>query len=41
MVDEWLHLEELRGDPWILPIWGSVNEAVKKGILFFDNASLF
>lgn len=31
MIDKWLHIEELRGDPWILPIWNSVNEAVEKG----------
>ncbi len=31
MVDKWLHLEELSGDPWILPIWGAVNEAEDKG----------
>lgn len=31
MIDKWLHLEELGGDPWILPIWGAVKEAVDKG----------
>lgn len=31
MVDKWLHIEELSGDPWVLPIWSSVNDAVQKG----------
>jgi len=29
MITKWLHLTELRGDPWVLPIWTAVNEAVK------------
>lgn len=31
MITKWLHLSELGGDPWVLPIWGAVNEAVKSG----------
>lgn len=31
MIDKWLHIEELSGDPWLLPIWNSVNNAVQKG----------
>ena len=31
MTDKWLHIEETCGDPWILPIWASVNSAVQKG----------
>lgn len=31
MIDKWLHIEELSGDPWVLPIWSSVNDAVQKG----------
>ncbi len=23
MVTKWLHLEELGGDPWVLPIWSA------------------
>lgn len=29
MITKWLHLNELGGDPWVLPIWTAVNEAVK------------
>lgn len=29
MVTKWLHLGELGGDPWVLPIWGAANEAFK------------
>ena len=29
MVTKWLHLSELGGDPWVLPIWGAANEAAK------------
>ena len=31
MVEMWVHLNELGGDPWVLPIWASVNDAIKKG----------
>ncbi len=31
MITKWLHISELGGDPWILPIWTAVNEAVKSG----------
>lgn len=31
MITKWLHLSELGGDPWVLPIWAAVNEAVKSG----------
>jgi hypothetical protein len=31
MIDKWLHIGELSGDPWVLPIWSSVNDAVQKG----------
>lgn len=31
MITKWLHLNELGGDPWVLPIWAAVNEAVKSG----------
>lgn len=31
MIDKWLHIEELSGDPWVLPIWTSVNNALQKG----------
>jgi hypothetical protein len=31
MIDKWLHLEELGGDHWILPIWCSVEEAERNG----------
>jgi hypothetical protein len=31
MITKWLHLTELGGDPWALPIWAAVNEAVKSG----------
>lgn len=31
MIDKWLHIEELDGDSWILPIWSSINDAVQKG----------
>ena len=29
MITKWLHLNEMGGDPWVLPIWGAVNEAIK------------
>lgn len=28
MVSKWLHITELGGDPWILPIWSAVNDAI-------------
>ncbi len=31
MVDKWIHLNELGGDPWVLPIWASVHDAIRKG----------
>lgn len=31
MVEKWVHLNELGGDPWVLPIWASVNDAINKG----------
>lgn len=31
MIDKWLHVEELSGNPWIMPIWSSVNDAVQRG----------
>ena len=31
MAERWLHLQELGGDPWILPIWGAANSATEKG----------
>ena len=31
MVQKWVHLSELGGDPWVLPIWTSVHDAIKKG----------
>lgn len=29
MVTKWLHLTELGGDPWVLPIWAAVNQAIE------------
>jgi len=29
MITKWLHLTELGGDQWVLPIWAAVNEAVE------------
>lgn len=31
MVKKWIHLNELGGDPWVLPIWTSVHDAIKRG----------
>jgi len=31
MVKKWLHIRELGGDPWILPIWVAVNDAISTG----------
>lgn len=31
MVEKWIHINVSRGDPWVLPIWNSVNNAIKKG----------
>jgi len=31
MAEQWLHLQELGGDPWILPIWRAANSATEKG----------
>lgn len=31
-ISRWLHLEELGGDPWVLPILGAVNAAVKRNM---------
>jgi len=30
MVKKWIHLNELGGDPWVLPIWASVHDAIQK-----------
>ncbi len=33
MVTKWLHIDTDVGDPWVLPIWSAVNDAVReKGI---------
>lgn len=29
VVTKWIHLDESGGDPWVLPIWTSVNDAVR------------
>jgi hypothetical protein len=31
MVEKWIHLSELGGDQWVLPIWASVHGAIRKG----------
>jgi hypothetical protein len=31
MVERWIHLTELGGVPWVLPIWASVHDAMQKG----------
>lgn len=31
MITKWLHLNELGGDPWVLPIWRTINQAVHDG----------
>jgi len=31
MVEKWIHLNELGGDPWVLPIWTTVHDAIRKG----------
>jgi len=31
MVERWVHLTELGGDPWILPVWSAMNQAVQAG----------
>lgn len=28
MITRWLHLNEMGGDPWVLPIWTAINSAV-------------
>lgn len=33
MINKWLHIEELAGDQWILPIWTAVNKAIEKGTI--------
>jgi len=29
MITRWLHLNEMGGDPWVLPIWNAVHKAIK------------
>ena len=31
MINKWLHLDELGGDPWVLPIWAAIHEAIEAG----------
>lgn len=31
IVEKWIHLTELGGDPWVLPIWASVHSAIQNG----------
>lgn len=31
MVQKWIHLTELGGDKWVIPIWNSVNTAKERG----------
>jgi len=31
MVTQWLHLEELGSDPWVLPVWASAKSATDAG----------
>jgi len=30
-ISEWIHINEIGGDPWILPIWGAVQGAERAG----------
>ncbi len=30
-INKWLHISDLGGDPWILPIWSAVNDAASSG----------
>lgn len=29
MIEKWLHVNELGGDPWVRPIWAAANDAAK------------
>jgi hypothetical protein len=31
MITKWLHMVDLGGNPWVLPIWSTVNHAMEKG----------
>ena len=31
MPEKWLHINDSVGDPWILPIWSAVTDAVASG----------
>jgi hypothetical protein len=31
MIEKWLHINEIGGDPWVRPIWTAVHEARKSG----------
>ena len=31
MVQKWVHIDFIGGDPWVLPIWAAFNEGVSKG----------
>ncbi|MCH8034981.1 MAG: hypothetical protein IH950_14640 [Bacteroidetes bacterium] len=30
-INKWLHISDMGGDPWILPIWSAINDAVSSG----------
>jgi len=32
-VTKWLHVEYVKGDPWILPVWSALNDSAKSGLL--------
>ncbi len=31
MIEKWLHINEMGGDPWILPVWSAVIKATRSG----------
>ena len=33
MIKKWLHIDEMSGDLWILPIWNTINKLIKEGMI--------
>lgn len=33
MVKKWLHINDIGGDPWVLPIWAAIHDAIKTGTI--------
>ena len=40
-IKRWVHISELGSDPWVLPIWNSINSAIKDERIQRPNQTIF